>query len=249
MIFETPVAGQRFFAPEVVQTSAMDCGPAALKSILEGFGIPVSYGRLREACQTDVDGTSINTLEDIAIQLGLQAEQVMLLADHLVLEEAQALPAIVVVRRPSGLTHFLVVWGRFGNLLQVMDPATGRRWPTWKQFLNELFIHTFPVPTADWRVWAGSEGLLSPLRRRMLELRIDEPAIDDLIQRAQQDPSWRSLATLDAATRMVGAVVRSGGLLAGVEAAGVLERFYAISLGIPSSDPQGSAVDHPAQAE
>ncbi len=95
MIFESPIPGQRFFAPEVVQTSAMDCGPAALKSILEGFEIPVSYGRLREACQTDVDGTSINTLEDIAIQLGLRAEQVMLPADHLVLPEAQALPAQV----------------------------------------------------------------------------------------------------------------------------------------------------------
>ncbi|MDX1438175.1 MAG: cysteine peptidase family C39 domain-containing protein, partial [Anaerolineales bacterium] len=80
---DTPVSGQRFLAHEVVQTSAMDCGPAALKSILEGFGIPVSYGRLREACQTDVDGTSINTLEDIANQLGLQAEQIMLPPDHL----------------------------------------------------------------------------------------------------------------------------------------------------------------------
>jgi len=45
-------------APEVVQTSAMDCGPASLKCLLEGFGVPVSYGRLREACQTSVDGTS-----------------------------------------------------------------------------------------------------------------------------------------------------------------------------------------------
>jgi hypothetical protein len=36
-------------APEVVQTSAMDCGPAALKCLLEGFGIAVSYGRQREA--------------------------------------------------------------------------------------------------------------------------------------------------------------------------------------------------------
>ena len=74
MFFTTPVPGQRFLAPEVVQTSAMDCGPAALKSILEGFNIPVSYGRLREACQTDVDGTSINTIEDLAVQLGLRAE-------------------------------------------------------------------------------------------------------------------------------------------------------------------------------
>jgi ABC-type bacteriocin/lantibiotic exporter with double-glycine peptidase domain len=44
---------RRWLVPEVVQTSAMDCGPAALKCLLEGFGIPVSYGRLREACQTE----------------------------------------------------------------------------------------------------------------------------------------------------------------------------------------------------
>jgi ABC-type bacteriocin/lantibiotic exporter with double-glycine peptidase domain len=49
--------GSRLLVPEVVQTSAMDCGPAALKCLLEGFGIPVSYGRLREACQSDVDGS------------------------------------------------------------------------------------------------------------------------------------------------------------------------------------------------
>ena len=40
---------RRFFVPEVVQTSAMDCGPASLKAMLEGFGVSVSYGRLREA--------------------------------------------------------------------------------------------------------------------------------------------------------------------------------------------------------
>jgi len=181
MLFEAPAQGQRFFVPEVVQTSAMDCGPAALKSILEGFNIPVSYGRLREACQTDVDGTSINTLEDIAIQLGLQAEQVMLPTDHLALPEAQALPAIVVVQRPNGLTHFLVVWGRVGNLLQVMDPATGRRWPTWKRFQSELYVHTFPVLVDAWRAWAGSEGMLAPLRRRMRDLQIDEPVSTQLV--------------------------------------------------------------------
>ena len=124
MLFDTPIPGMRFFAYEVVQTSAMDCGPAALKSILEGFGIPVSYGRLREACQTDVDGTSIDTIEDLAVQLGLDAEQIMIPADHIILPEAQALPALVVVRLPNGLTHFLVIWGRVGNYLQIMDPAT-----------------------------------------------------------------------------------------------------------------------------
>ena len=72
----------KLLVPEVVQTSNMDCGPAALKSLLEGFGIPVNYGRLREACQTGVDGTSIDTIEEVANQLGLQAEQIVLPADH-----------------------------------------------------------------------------------------------------------------------------------------------------------------------
>src|SRR6516225_9102936 len=104
----------RFIVPEVVQTSAMDCGPATLKCLLDGFGIPVHYGRLREACQTDVDGTSTNVLEEVANQLGLAAEQVMLPANHLLLAEAEALPAIVVVRLSTGFTHFVLLWRRHG---------------------------------------------------------------------------------------------------------------------------------------
>src|SRR3954471_2862024 len=109
-------AARRLLAPEVIQTSAMDCGPAALKCLLEGFGIPISYGRLREACQTAVDGTSIDTLESLARDVGLDAEQVMLPLDHLLLPESEALPAIVVVRLPSGITHFVVVWRGAGGV-------------------------------------------------------------------------------------------------------------------------------------
>jgi ATP-binding cassette subfamily B protein len=234
---ETQAEPKKFFAPEVIQTSEMDCGPAALKTILDGFGIPVNYGRLREACQTDVDGTSIDTLEDIAIQLGLEAEQVMLPVDYLLLPEAQALPAIVVVLLPNGMTHFLVIWGRVGRFLQVMDPATGRRWPSWKKFLNEIYIHNFPVPAQAWRDWAGTEGLLAPLRRRLLDLGIEQELIERLIENATQDPGWRSLATLDATARMVDALVRAGGLDSGKEASQVFERFY--SLGLSSSDSAG----------
>src|SRR5262245_57634802 len=108
---------RRFFAPEVIQTSATDCGPAALKCLLEGFGIRVSYGRLREACQTDVDGTSIDTLEDVAMQLGLIAEQTMVPVDHLLLPVAQTLPALVVTVLPDGSTHFVVAWRLHGPFI------------------------------------------------------------------------------------------------------------------------------------
>src|ERR1700676_5082131 len=117
-------ANARFIVPEVVQTSNMDCGPATLKSLLEGFGIHANYGRLREACQTDVDGTSIDTIEEAAVQLGLDADQIMVPADHVLLAESQALPAIVVVRLANGVTHFVVAWQRHGPLVQLMDPGT-----------------------------------------------------------------------------------------------------------------------------
>ncbi|HMF56088.1 MAG TPA: cysteine peptidase family C39 domain-containing protein, partial [Pyrinomonadaceae bacterium] len=148
---------RRLFIPEVVQTSMMDCGPASLKAMLEGWRIPISYGRLREACQTDVDGTSIDTLEDVASQLGLAAEQIMIPSDHVLLDSTHALPAIVVLRHTSGVTHFSIAWRSHGPFVQMMDPATGRRWVTRKQFLKELYIHTLEVYAADWREWAGSD--------------------------------------------------------------------------------------------
>jgi ABC-type bacteriocin/lantibiotic exporter with double-glycine peptidase domain len=218
MRFRSPGNTRRFVAPEVVQTSAMDCGPAALKCLLEGFGVPASYGRLREACQTDVDGTSIDTLEEVAIQLGLEAEQIMLPADHLLLLEANALPALVTVLLPNGLTHFVVAWRSHGPFVQVMDPAVGRRWLTRRQFLSRLYIHTFPVPAAAWREWAGSEAFLEPLRRRLGNLGPGDGRLRTLLTKAQADAGWHSLAALDAATRQVAALVSAGGLRRGGEA-------------------------------
>ena len=98
----TAELGKRsFLVPEVVQSSSMDCGPAALKSLSEGYGIPISYGRLREACQTDVDGTSIDTLEDVANQLGLEAEQVVVPIDHVLLPVAGSMTCT----RPANELH------------------------------------------------------------------------------------------------------------------------------------------------
>src|SRR6266849_1920316 len=189
---------RRLFVPEVVQTSAMDCGPASLKCLLEGFGIHASYGRLREACQTDVDGTSIDTMEEAAVQLGLDAEQIMVPADHVLLPEADVLPAIVVVQLTSGVTHFLVAWRRHGALVQVMDPGTGRRWLTRNQFLEELYLHTQTVPAAAWREWAGSDQFLSALRRRMAVVGISSREAKRFLGRGLADSGWRSLAAVDA---------------------------------------------------
>lgn len=148
----------------------MDCGPAALKCLLAGHGVEASYDRLREACQTDVDGTSIDVLEEVAVALGLDAEQVMIPPDHLLLPEAEALPALLVVVNAIGATHFVVVWKRVGPWVQVMDPATGRRWMSARALADDLYRHSMPVPAAAWCEWAGSDGFLRPLRRRLERL-------------------------------------------------------------------------------
>ncbi|MBN1944300.1 MAG: ATP-binding cassette domain-containing protein [Bradymonadales bacterium] len=230
-----------YFAPEVVQSSAMDCGPASLKCLLAGYGIRVSYGRLREACQTDVDGTSIDTMEEVAVQLGLDAEQVMIPADHLLLPEARALPALVVVRLPNGVTHFLVVWRRHGNLLQVMDPGIGRRWIPARRLLDELYIHRMPVDAQDWRDWAGSKEHLGPLRRRLAHLQVPGHQVRKLIETAVADPGWLPIATLDAATRLVETIVRAGGLDPGRQATRMLQHLIAGSMA-EGADQQDSTI-------
>ncbi len=213
----------------------MDCGPAALKCLLDGFGIEVSYGRLREACQTAVDGTSIDTLETLGASLGLEIEQVMMPVDHLLLPEADALPAIVVVRLPSGLMHFVVVWRVAGRFVQVMDPARGRRWIPRAAFLRDVYVHTLAVPEEAVGDWLGSDGFKQPLGRRLDALGISDGSV--LLARASAGPGWTGLAALDAATRTVAALVAAGDLPRGAEARRLIVALAAAGAGGSAGAP------------
>lgn len=233
-----PVAGprRRLWAVEVVQTSAMDCGPAALKCMLQGFGIRVSYDGLRDACQTDVDGTSIDTLEEVAVQLGLAAEQVLVPVDHIGIREAQLLPALLVVRLPSGFTHFVVVWRRHGQWYQVMDPAVGRRWVSASSLAQETHMHRMPVAAPAWRQWAATSEFQKPLERRVAAVGSGSLATS-LMMSAEADDSWLGYAALDAGTRLVEALVRAGGIRPGKEASNLLRARF------------DDAREHPASAQ
>jgi len=217
---------RRYFVPEVVQTSATDCGPATLKAVLEGFGIPISYGRLREACQTTLDGSSIDTLEDVANLLGLDAQQLLVPTDHVLLPAAETLPAIVVTQLRNGATHFIVLWRTHGPFVQVMDPAIGRRWVSAKRLTQEMFTHRMIFPAPVWRQWAGSDAFCTPLRQRLLKL-VEEPTLaDGIIADALNDSSWLSLAGLDAVVRQTDSLVASGGLTPGQEVGDLITLLF-----------------------
>jgi ATP-binding cassette subfamily B protein len=203
---------RRWLAPEVVQTSAMDCGPASLKALLEGFGVSASYGRLREACQTTVDGTSIDALEEAGNALGLECAQMMVPADHLLLPESRLLPALVVVQLPGGYTHFVVVWRKLGGYLQVMDPAVGRRWVSARSFLRGVFRHTQSIPVDSWHEWARSQSFRQAVEARMASLGFHGGS---LLTQALSRGSWRDLAALDASIRMTEALAAGGAVRRG----------------------------------
>ncbi len=215
----------RTIIPEVIQISATDCGPASIKSVLAGMGVELNYRVLREACQTDVDGTSIDTLEELAVQLGLDAEQVMLPMDHVFLPEAHALPAIIVTLTAGGRPHFVALWKRIGPFVQVMDPAAGRHWMRIEKLAGQLYQHTTSVPAATWREWAGSDEAVAALERRLRDLGAVQATA--LVARALEDPRYHSIAALDAATRAVEAVVRAGALRRGRTAAGLVHSMIA----------------------
>jgi ATP-binding cassette subfamily B protein len=216
----------------------MDCGPASLKSLLEGLSVRVSYGRLREACQTDIDGSSIDVLEQVANQLGVDAEQAMLPLDHLLLAEADAFPALLVVRNPDGATHFVVAWRRVGSYVQVMDPASGRRWVRGADLLQRTFTHVMPISAQVWRGWAGGDAFLRPLRARLRRAG-GLASNDGLLSRAAGDPTWWSLAALDAATRLIDALVRARALDAGPDAARLLAAAFEEARG-QAHDPEAA---------
>ncbi|HET9627327.1 MAG TPA: ATP-binding cassette domain-containing protein [Kofleriaceae bacterium] len=216
---------RRAIIPEVIQISATDCGPASLKSVFEGMGVELNYRVLREACQTDVDGTSVSTLEEVANQLGINAEQVMLPLDHVFLDEAKALPAIVVTLSAGGRNHFVVLWRRVGPFVQVMDPAGGRQWTTCQAVIDKFYQHTTSVPAEGWREWAGSDEAVATYERRLLDL--GAVGAKAMVAEALEDASHHALARLDAAIRAVEAVVRAGAIGRGRTAAGLVRSMIA----------------------
>ncbi|HNH49033.1 MAG TPA: cysteine peptidase family C39 domain-containing protein, partial [Myxococcota bacterium] len=199
--------------PEVLQTSAMDCGPAALAALLQGCDIPASYGRLREVCQTSVDGTSLDTLEQVAQKLGLDARQILLPRE--VVLEPQNLPALLVVQKEDQGLHFVVAWRRSGQQVQVMDPSRGRVWLSVGSLLRKIYVHVQPMPAPAWRRWAAGPTGLELLCGWMEGLGFTETQQEEQVVAALADPGWEGFAALFASLRLLRLLKEEGALKEG----------------------------------
>ena len=130
------------------------------------------------------------------------------------LSGAAVLPGYRVVRQPGGLLHFVVAWRRHGPLVQVMDPATGRRWLRAQAFADELYVHTMPVPAAAWRKWAESELFTTGCARARTHARHQSRGHRRAVSTPARD-RLAPFAALDATLRMIARCVASGGFSRG----------------------------------
>lgn len=191
-----------FLAPEVLQISTMDCGVAAISCMLAGFGIDANYGRLRELCQTQVDGTSIDALEDLCADLGLDVSQHIFPRDLLPDAMRLRMPLIAVQEPAVGRLHFVVVWRRLGGFLQVMDPNGGRIWRGLNAFSTTLIRHVQEFSPEDWGDWFPSSSFREALERSARTL-LSRGVVEQICQPMLDDGNPRSVADLDAALRLV----------------------------------------------
>ncbi|HVT60552.1 MAG TPA: ATP-binding cassette domain-containing protein, partial [Thermoanaerobaculia bacterium] len=177
-------------------------------------------------CGADVDGTSLDTLEAVAVEHGLDAEQVLVPQDHLLLPAARCLPAILVVRAAEDLPHFVLLWRRHGPLLQIMDPAVGRLWLSARRLRAQLYLHSATVPAAAWSSWARSPDFLAPLAVRFAALGFARRASQPLLAAACADPGWLALAACDASLRLARRLVAAGALRRGGAASAAFSALF-----------------------
>jgi predicted double-glycine peptidase len=125
----------------VMQTRRNDCGPAALKMVLDAHGIERPLPALSAEAGLTGRGTSLGPPRAAAAGSGLPGRSWVLAPEDLA---DVPLPAIAYVRR----SHFVVI-RRFAapQVLEVDDPALGRlRWP----------VHAFR------RIWSGETLIFDP---------------------------------------------------------------------------------------
>jgi hypothetical protein len=176
---------------------------AALHAVLQGYGIAVVADALDHECDVGEEGASIDDLEKAANAHGLNAEQVILPADYVLLPEAATVPSLYVGVTPEGVKEFGVIWREDGGRVSVFRPSSGPVDLSATDFTASLFIHEMPIPRAVWAQWATSPEFTSLLSARMRALGLPTFQITKLLHEISRDDDATKHTALDAALRAI----------------------------------------------
>ncbi|MBP9707775.1 MAG: ATP-binding cassette domain-containing protein [Oligoflexales bacterium] len=196
---------RKWSIPETIQTSAMDCGPACLKSIAAGYGLNIDYDRLRSLCHTNVDGTSISNLEDVLKEFGFDVIQQAIPLDFVINDPKRYLPSITFIDLGNENLHFNVIWRKNSNKVQIMDPSSGRRIENIASFVKKMHFPKSIVSIDDWRSFAFSKDFIEQLQNNLVKnMKILTANAEAVVNSILGKSSYRSIAELDALIRFIG---------------------------------------------
>jgi ATP-binding cassette subfamily B protein len=111
-----------FKYPVVRQYDRIDCGPAALLSVLKYYKGADNLVHIREITNTDNQGSSLQGLAKGARALGFDAKGVTGQYEDLLQERMPCIAHIII---EDGLQHFVVVYKTYFNSVIIGDPAKG----------------------------------------------------------------------------------------------------------------------------
>ncbi|MGL1861371.1 MAG: NHLP family bacteriocin export ABC transporter peptidase/permease/ATPase subunit [Pseudodesulfovibrio sp.] len=154
---------KRAKTPTVLQMEAVECGAAALGSILGYHGLHIPLSELREECGVNRDGSRAANVIKAARLHGLEAKGYR--RDASTLFEKDVFPTIVFWRH----SHFLVVEGADDKRVYLNDPASGHRRVTHEEFerdYSEVVLEFSPGPDfkkggRPYKIWEGLKERLT----------------------------------------------------------------------------------------
>ena len=107
---------------KVRQHDNTDCAAACVASVCTHYGLRLPLLRIREACGTGPDGTSLQGIIDACGRLGMDAAGLRAKEKHITDLQEAVKPVILHLRKKNGWLHYVVLYALDDSTATVMDP-------------------------------------------------------------------------------------------------------------------------------
>lgn len=110
---------------KVRQHDNTDCAAACVASVCAHYGLRLPLLRIREACGTGPDGTSLQGIIDACGKLGMDAAGLRAREKNITDLQEAVKPVILHLKKKNGWLHYVVLYALDDSTATVMDPEDG----------------------------------------------------------------------------------------------------------------------------